>query len=56
MIFAPFRKQNAFNYTRKDEKVGKDLVDSMLNILWSLEMANVFQLFTDYGFQLFTGS
>ena len=31
MILAPFRKQNAFNNLRKDEKFGIDLVDLILN-------------------------
>ena len=46
MVLAPFRKWNSFNNSRKDGKFGIDLVDSMLNTLQTLELANVSQLFT----------
>ena len=44
MILSPFRKENTFNTLRKDVKFGKDLVDSMLNTLQALGLANVSQL------------
>ena len=46
MVLAPFKKWNSFNKSRKDGKVVIDLVDPMLNTIWALEVANVFQLFT----------
>ena len=35
MILAPFRKQNAFTNFRKDVQLGTDLVDSLLNTLFT---------------------
>ena len=44
MVLVPFRKQNSFNNSRKDSKFGINLVDSMLNTLQTLELANVYLL------------
>ena len=46
MVLVPFWKQNTFNNSRKVGKFGIGLVDSIVNTLWTLELANVFQLFT----------
>ena len=46
MVLAPFKKWNSFNNSRKYGKFGIDLVDSMLNTLQTLELANVSLLFT----------
>ena len=46
MVLVPFRKQNTFNNSGKDGKFGIGLVDSIVTTLWTLELANVFQLFT----------
>ena len=48
MVLAPFRKPNSFNNSRNGEKFGIDLVDFMLNTFWTLELANVSQLFTPH--------
>ena len=45
MILAPFRKENTFNNLRKDGKFGTDLVNSMINTLRTLELANVSQIY-----------
>ena len=45
MILAHFMKWNSFNNPRHDGKFGIDLVDSVLNTLQTLELANVSQLF-----------
>ena len=41
MVFALFRKWNFFKNSRKDCKFGIDLVDSMLNTLQTLKVANI---------------
>ena len=46
MVLASVRKLNFFNNSRRDGKFGLDLVDYMLNTLWTLELANVSQSFT----------
>ena len=46
MVLAPFKKWNSFNNSRTDGKLGIDVVDSMLNTLLTIEMANVSHLFT----------
>ena len=37
MIFASFWKQNAFNNSRKGEKFGTNVVNSMLKTLWAAD-------------------
>ena len=44
MVLAPFRKRNSFINSRKDGEFGKDLVDSMLNNLQTLKLANSFSV------------
>ena len=46
MVLATFIKLNSFNNSRKYVKFGIDLVESMRTTLKTLELANVFQLFT----------
>ena len=46
MVLAPFRQRNSFNNSRKDGKCCIDLVGSMLNTLRTVELGNVFHLFT----------
>ena len=43
-IFFPFTKWNFINNSRKYGKFGIDLVDAMLNTLWTLEMATFSEL------------
>ena len=45
MVLSPIRKWNSFNNSRKEGNFGIDLIDSMLNTLRTLEMANVSLLF-----------
>ena len=46
MVLVPSRKWNSFNNSKKDGKFGIDVVESMLNTLQTLELANVSQLLT----------
>ena len=46
MVLPPFRKRNSFNNSRKDGKFDIELVDSKLNTLQTLELANVSELLT----------
>ena len=46
IVLASFRKQNSFNNSRKDATFDIDFIDSMFNILRSLELANMSVLFT----------
>ena len=45
IILVIFRKWNSFTNSRKDGKFGINLVDSMLNALCTLELANISQFF-----------
>ena len=45
MILVPFGKQISFNNLKKDVKFGTHLVNSMINTLWAIELANVSHLF-----------
>ena len=44
VVLVPFRKWNSFNNLRKDRTFGIDWVESMLNMLWTLEL----QMFLSY--------
>ena len=46
MVPASSRKQNSFNNPRKDDEFGIDLVGSMCNTPWTLELATVSGVFT----------